>query len=186
MRKLYLFMMMSLDGYFEGPNHDLSWHNAKNEEFKRLEAEHIIETDTIVMGHMTYDLMASFWPTEQAKKEDPETAEFMNETKKYVIAHKAFDPGWKNVAVITENVVERIRELKNMEGKNIVILGSNNLCLNLMEAGLVDELRIMVNPVVLGQGTQLFKLIRNKVNLELIDARRYKSGNVLLCYRPNR
>lgn len=87
MRKIVLFMMVSLDGYFEGEDHDLSWHNAKNEEFKRLEAENAVTTDTILMGRVTYELMRNFWPSEMAASMDPVTAKFMNETKKYVVSH---------------------------------------------------------------------------------------------------
>jgi dihydrofolate reductase len=185
MRKIFLFMMVSLDGYFEGPNHDLSWHNAKNEEFKRLEAEHKVESDAILMGHTTYDMMAGFWPTPMAQEMDAKTAKFMNETQKFVVSHEPFDPGWRNVSVIHGDVFGQIKALKEKSGKDIALLGSNNLCVSLMQKGLVDEFRIMVNPVVLGKGTKLFAGIKSKLDLKLVKTREFKSGNVLLYYRPN-
>jgi dihydrofolate reductase len=183
MRKLFVFMMVSLDGYFEGLGHDLSWHNAKHEEFKRLEAEHKVESDAILMGHATYDLMAKFWPTPTALEADPETAKFMNETPKFVVSHKPFEPGWHNVAVIHVDVLNRIQTLKNQPGKSIALLGSNRLCVSLMEEGLVDEFRIMVNPVALGAGTPLFSGLKKQTNFKLIAVRKYSSGNVLLTYK---
>jgi len=184
MRKIFLFMMVSLDGYFEGPNHDLSWHNAKNEEFKRLEAEHKVESDAILLGHTTYDLMASFWPTPEALRSDPKTAKFMNETPKFVVSHKPFEPGWKNVSVIYGDVIGQIKALKEKSGKDIALFGSNMLCVSLMEAGLVDGFRIMVNPVAIGMGTPLFVGLKKHTNFKLDSVRKFKSGNVLLYYRP--
>jgi len=183
MRKLYLFMMVSLDGYFEGYNHDLSWHNANNEEFKRLVEEHSINTDAIVMGRVTYELMKDFWPTDEALKLEPETAAFMTNTQKYAVSHKPFDPGWENAEVIHENIFEGINALKQKDGKDIAIFGSNMLTVSLMEEGLVDEFRLMVNPVAIGSGTPLFHGIKSRVDLTLDSVRKYRSGNVLLTYK---
>lgn len=177
-------MMVSLDGYFEGLGHDLSWHNAKNEEFKRLQAKHAVESDAILMGRTTYELMASFWPTPMAKEMDAETAKFMNETRKFVVSHAAFEPGWQNVSVLHGDVSAQIRKLKEKPGQEIALLGSNKLCVSLMADGLVDEFRIMVNPVVLGDGTSLFAGLTQRPHFILIKTRKYASGNVLLTYRP--
>jgi dihydrofolate reductase len=182
MRKLFLFMMTSLDGYFEGPNHDISWHNAKNEEFRRLSGENLVKSDAILMGKRTYELMAGFWPTPRAYKMDPETAAFMNDTPKYVATHKQFDPGWKNVTVIHRDVARRVLAIKKQRGGEIALLGSNRLCTSLMAKGLVDEFRIMVNPVALGAGTPLFEGLEKRSGLRLARVREFKSGNVMLTY----
>ncbi len=175
-------MMVSLDGYFEGVGHDLSWHNADNPEFQELVKEHATTTDAILMGHRTYDLMVNYWPSYEARQSDPITADFMTTTQKYAIAHTAFDPGWANVTVIHEQVEETIRGLKNSVGKDIAIFGSNELTVSLLKAGLVDEFRIMVNPVAIGAGTPLFNGIDHPHTFTLKETRKYTSGNTLLIY----
>ena len=182
MRTLFLFMMVSLDGYFEGPDHDISWHNADNDEFQKFCAEQNPQADAILMGHRTYDLMASFWPTQKAIELDPETARFMTDTRKYVVSHRPFDPGWKNATVMTGDVAGQVRALKAQPGKGIALFGSNTLLGGLMKEGLVDEYRIMVNPVVIGKGTPVFAGIAERANLKLKKVRQFASGNVLLTY----
>ncbi len=176
--------MVSLDGYFEGKDHDLSWHNAKNEEFKRLEAEHAVTTDAILMGRVTYEMMRNFWPSDMAIEMDPVTAKFINETKKYVVSHDSYDPGWQNAESISGNVEASIQRLKESEGGDIAIFGSNTLAVSLIEAGLLDELRIMVNPVTLGAGRSLFEGLQRRIDYKCTGTRSYKSGNVLLTYHP--
>ncbi len=183
MRKIVLFMMVSLDGYFEGEDHDLSWHNAKNEEFKRLEAENAVTTDTILMGRVTYELMRNFWPSEMAASMDPVTAKFMNETRKYVVSHGPYEPGWQNAEAIHGDVMIEVRRLKAREGKDIAVFGSNILAVSLIEAGLMDEARIMVNPVALGAGTLIFMGLQRRIDLKRTGVRSYESGNVLLTYQ---
>lgn len=178
-------MMVSVDGYFEGINHDLSWHNAKNEEFKRLAAQHAVESDAILMGYTTFQLMRDFWPTKHAYDTEPATAKFMNETQKYVVSHSNFEPGWNKVTVIHTDVFNTIRTLKSQNGKNIALLGSNNLCVSLMKQNLVDEFRIMVNPVAIGAGTPLFYGFDNRYPLTLAEVRKYNSGNVMMRYKTS-
>ena len=185
MRNLFLFMMVSVDGYFEGPGHDLSWHNV-DAEFNAFAHEQLSDkADTILFGHRTYDLMANFWPTPKGMEDDPETARYMNETEKIVASHTPFTPEWAHTKVIHEDVIGEIKKLKAGSGKDIVILGSNMLCVSLMEAGLVDEFRIMVNPVALGSGTPLFAGLSKRVKLKLTRVREFKSGNVLNYYRQS-
>jgi dihydrofolate reductase len=182
MRKICLFMMASVDGYFEGPNHDLSWHNVDAEFNDFAHEQNIGPFGTILLGHRTYDLMASVWPTPQGMAVDPETARFMNETSKIVAARVPFAAEWQNTAVISGDVVHEIEKLKAQPGKDMVMFGSNMLCVSLMERGLVDEFRVMVNPVALGAGTPLFAGLSKRINLQLIRIREFKSGNVLHRY----
>lgn len=181
MRKIFLFMNVSLDGYFEGPGHDISWAHS---DFEPFSAEQSREVDTLLLGHKTYDLMKGFWPTPQAAEMVPEVAQFMNEKLKVVASHESFEPGWSNVRVISGDVAKEVRKLKEQPGKDIIILGSNSLCVSLMQAGLVDEFQIVVNPVALGEGTPLFKGLPKKADVTLIETRRFKSGTILLTYRP--
>ena len=129
-------------------------------------------------------MMKSFWPTPQAMKTAPEIARFMNEKQKVVASHQQFEPGWKNVTVISGDVVGAVSKLKKRKGETIAMFGSNKLCVSLMQAGLVDEFQLLVNPVALGKGTPLFKGLAQKAELRLIETRKFKTGAVLLTYEP--
>lgn len=186
-RKLFLFMMVSLDGYFEGENHDLSWHNVDSE-FNEYAIEQTKHVGILLFGHRTYDLMKDYWPTDAARTDDPVVAELMNTTPKIVFS-KTLEKieeteYWKNVRLIKNNVEEEIKKLKEMPGKDLAVYGSNNLSVSLLETNLLDEVRIIVNPVVVGKGTPLFKGIKNKLNFTLLNTKIFKSGNVLLTYQP--
>lgn len=177
-------MMVSLDGFFEGPDHDLSWHNADNDEFADFANEQTASVGGILFGRRTYDMMADFWPKPIGEEADPTTAKLMNQAQKYVVTHHSFESEWENTEVITTDVQEKIQELKAQNNKDLAVFGSSNLCLTLLEAKLLDELRIMVNPVVIGSGTPLFHGYKYRLKFQLIDSRPFKSGNVLLTYKP--
>jgi dihydrofolate reductase len=140
--------------------------------------------DTILFGRKTYEMMAAFWPTPEGEAVDPDTARFMNETQKIVVSHAPFTAEWNNTTVLTNNIASRVKKLKSLPGNDMAILGSNNLCVTLMEAGLVDEFRIMVNPIALGRGNSLFTGLTEKIKLQLRRTREFTSGNILLCYGP--
>ncbi|MGE5531504.1 MAG: dihydrofolate reductase family protein [Bacteroidota bacterium] len=180
MRKIFVFMNVSVDGYVEAPGHDISWaHGTDSDPFAKEQGR---EVDGILFGHRTYEMMRSFWPTPQAVQVAPETARFMNEKQKYVASHASFDPGWRNVTVLSGDVLERVRQLKAGPGQTIAIFGSNTLCTSLVEAGLIDEFQIMVNPVVLGEGTPLFHGLVKKAELRLTVVQSMPSGAVFLTY----
>lgn len=168
-------MMVSLDGYYEGNGHDLSWHNV-DEEFVEFADLQLDEADTIVFGHKTYDMMASYWPNEP---EDDSTASRMNALHKVVFSHDAFDANWENTEVSTD-LVSKTNELRSQSGKDIAVLGSSHLGKEMLEAGLLDEVRIMVNPVFIGSGSTLFDGLSKQ--LTLASTRTFKNGNVLLTY----
>lgn len=185
MRKIFLFMMVSLDGYFEGVNNDLSWHRV-DEEFNDFAIKQLDEAETILFGRRTYQLMESFWPSKQGLEEDPQVATKMNNTPKIVFSkslqtvHET--EHWKNVTLLHEVDRQYVQELKAQKGKDIIILASSNLCITLLQMGLLDEMRIMINPVVIGKGTPLFNGIKEKLNLKLIKTRNFENGNILLNY----
>ena len=181
---MFLFMMVSLDGYFEGKNHDLSWHNANNAEFSNYANQQTASLDTIIFGKRTYDMMANFWPKPIGIKAEPVTAKLMNNAHKVVVSHKQFEPEWQNTRVLSGDIKQELSKLKTKASKDIAVFGSSNLCISLLEMKLLDELRIMVNPVVLGAGTPLFAGIKNKLDLKLLNTRQFDSGNVLLTYNP--
>jgi dihydrofolate reductase len=178
MRKIFVFTNVSLDGFFEGAGHDLSGFTNDSEAFSSGPGG---EVDTLLWGHTTFEGM-KFWSTPQAEQMMPEIARFMNEKHKVVASHAPFDPGWNNVTVISGDVPGEVRKLKAQPGKDILIFGSSTLCVSLIEKGLIDELQIVVNPVVFGAGTRLFEGLTAKTDLILKDTRRFKSGAVMLTY----
>jgi dihydrofolate reductase len=176
-------MNVSLDGFFEGPGHDISsFHNEENP-FEAYSPENGNEVDALLFGRKTYEMMKNYWPTLEAQKNAPEIARFMNEKDKYVASHTAFDPGWNKVTVLRDPAIE-VKKLKEQPGKTIIILGSSNLCVTLMQAGLIDEFQMMLNPIVLGGGTSLFTGLPQKAGLSLKATHAYKSGTVQLTYAP--
>jgi dihydrofolate reductase len=166
MRKIFLFVMVSLDGFFEGLNHELDWHNV-DREFNDFAIAQLKEVDLLLFGRITYDLMANFWPTEAAKKDDPVVSRLMNDTPKIVFSRTLRGANWENTRLVKENAIEEVNRLKIQKGKDIAIFGSSDLAVSFLEAGILDELRIMVNPVVIGQGKILFQGIKNKLNHKL-------------------
>ena len=183
MRKVFLFMMVTLDGFFEGPNHEIDWHNV-DEEFNEFAIEQLDEIDTLLFGRVTYELMASYWPTSFARENDPIVADKMNRIPKLVFSKTLDKAEWENSRLVNEHIAEEVSKLKQQPGKDMAIFGSSDLTVSLLEMGLVDELRIMVNPVVLGSGKSLFHGIRDTVKLKLLRMKTFRSGNVLLYYEP--
>lgn len=190
MRKVYLFMMLSLDGYFEGPNHDLSWHNV-DDEFNRFAIEQLKETDLFLYGRRIYQLMESFWPNAEndpkMSKENIEVAHLMNNTPKIVFSRTLVGveekENWKNVKLFRDFDADEIKRLKKLPGKSIGV-GGSDLAVSFVKAGLIDEFRFMINPVMIGKGTPIFNGLDKKLELKLIKTRKFKSGNVLLYYKP--
>jgi dihydrofolate reductase len=171
-------MMVSLDGFFEGPNKELDWH-VWDDEMERFGSEMLNSIDAILLGRVTYQLFADYWPTAK----DSITSK-MNSLPKIVFSRTLKKAEWQNTRIVRENIAEEVLKLKQQPGKDLAIFGSSNLALTLMQTGLIDEYRIVVNPVVLGSGIPLFKGIDKKFILKLIKAKTFGSGNVMLCYRP--
>jgi len=184
MRKVFLFMMVTLDGFFEGPNHEIDWHNV-DEEFNEFAIHQLNEeVDTLLFGRVTYEGMASYWPTQFAKENDPIVADKMNTVPKIVFSKTLEKAEWDNSRLVKEHIAEEVSKLKQQPGKDLAIFGSSDLAVSFIQMGLIDELRIMVNPVVLGSGKPLFNGIHEKLNLKLLKTRTFRSGNVLLYYQP--
>jgi dihydrofolate reductase len=178
MRKLLMFNMISLDGYFEGPENDINWH-ATDSEFNQFAIDQLNEIDTIIFGKKTFDLMVSYWPRPEAIKNDPVIARMMNEKLKIVCSTTLSGTDWHNTMLLRKGVEQEIGKLKEGHGKDIIIFGSANLGSSLTRAGLIDEYRLMLNPVVLNSGTPLFK---EPISLGLKSSRQFGNGNVLLTY----
>ncbi len=181
MRDVILFNAITLDGYFEGPGNDLSWHRV-DEEFNVFAWEQIRGVDTILFGRKTYALMASYWPSPEAVADDPVTAEMMNTWPKIVFSRTLSEAAWNNTR-LADNALGEVQRLKNQPGKPLIIFGSANLSASLMTAGLIDQFNLMVMPVVLGKGTPLFQGINSQLDLKLTSSHVFTNGNVLLTYK---
>jgi dihydrofolate reductase len=185
MRKIYIFDMITLDGFFEGPKREIDWHNV-DKEFNEFAEHQLNETDIILFGRVTYELMARYWPTENAIKNDPIIANNMNAIPKIVFSKTLEKAEWNNTRLIKENIVDEISQLKHQPGKEIAIFGSSALAATLIQLELIDEYRIMINPVILGSGTSVFKGVSSRLDLKLIRTKLFHSGNILLYYQPDR
>ena len=181
MRKIIISEMVSVDGYFAGVDGDISWH-VVDEDFNKYASEMLSNVDLIIFGKTTYDLMASYWPLPEAAKNDPQAiADFMNTLPKLVFSKSMERAEWAHTAVAHEINKDVILEMKQQEGKDMVIFGSGTIVQQFAKLGLIDEYRIIVAPVVLGKGKALFD---EKMDLKLIDSKQLACGDVILRYEP--
>ncbi|HEY2980870.1 MAG TPA: dihydrofolate reductase family protein [Anaerolineales bacterium] len=185
MRKVIFFMLTSVDGFFEGPDRDIDWHHV-DDEFNEFAIQQTGEFDALLFGRVTYELMAAYWPTDAAKRDDPMIAGLMNSLPKIVFSKTLGSVEWENTRLVSEDFVDELLKLKQQPGKDIAIFGSSDLAVTLIPHGLIDEFRIMINPVVLGDGKRLLAGIADKLDLKLLKAKPFRSGNVLLYYEPGR
>lgn len=180
MGKLIVWNLMSLDGFFEGPDPaDFSWHmSAWSEDLEQLSAEQGEDASALLFGRITYQGMASFWPNETGP-----IADFMNTIPKLVASHTLQSADWQN-SRLTGDVAADVAQLKRDSAKNIYVFGSANLCSTLRQHDLIDEWRIAIAPLFLGAGAPLFKAHDPRHGLKLLEARALKMGAVLLRYAP--
>jgi dihydrofolate reductase len=183
MRKIIAYNFLTLNGFFKGPNEDISWHKHGEEE-ARYSEEMLAQNSILLFGRKTYEHMASFWPTPMAKELFPKVAEGMNRAEKIVFSESPFEAAWENTQVVTGNIVEQVQRLKGSSGQDMAILGSGSIITLLTDSGLIDEYQLMIDPVALPDGMPVFKGIKQKLDLQLTGSRVFKSGVVLLCYQP--
>lgn len=183
MRKLVIFNFLTLNGYFEGPGGDLSWHRHGEEESK-FASESMGHGAVLLFGRVTYGHMAGYWPTPMAMQQAPVVAEGMNKAEKIVFSRTMAKAEWENTRIIKANMTEEVKKLKTTPGKDLCLLGSGSILTQLAEAGLIDEYQFMVDPVALGSGTSAFSGLGKKLDLKLKSTRAFKSGVVLLSYQP--
>ncbi len=183
MPKLISFNFISLDGYYKGPNEDISW-NKPDPEWNEYAIEGAKSGSRLVFGRVTYQMMASYWPTALAAQNNPGLAPRMNDSHKIVFSRTLEKTEWNNTTLIKDDMPGAIRQLKQNPGTDMTILGSGTIVTQLAGLGLIDEFQIMLIPVAIGNGTPLFKGINHKLNLKLKSTRTFKNGNVLLCYEP--
>ena len=186
MRKIIFMMSVSLDGFFEGPGHDLGW-QLIGEEVHQHFNEWLAAAGGFLDGRVTYELMASHWPTADqdpgASAQVIEFARIWRDMPKIVFSRTLEQAGW-NTTIVRELVPEQIEELRAQPGGDLVI-GGAVLAAAFMAHDLIDEYRIYVQPVLLGQGRLLFRPSDARISLRLAEARPFGNGVVLLRYeRP--
>jgi dihydrofolate reductase len=184
MGRLIAFNFTTLNGFFKGPQDDISWNKHEQNEENEYAREGANSGSTLIFGRVTYEMMAGYWPSPDALKNNPVVAKGMNDSEKIVFSRTLKKADWNNTRVVKNNIAEEIKKLKQVPGKNMTILGSGSIISQLAEQGLIDEYQIMLNPVALGDGTPLFKGIQHLLHLKLTSSRVFKSGVVLLCYQP--
>lgn len=177
------FTFVSLDGFFAGPGGDLSWHHHDRED-NRHAVESLEAGGTLLFGRKTYEMMAGYWPSPMALQNDPVVARGMNEATKLVFSRKLTRVGWENSTLVKGDPVEAMRRLKRTRGKDLAILGSGSIVRLFLQHGLLDQLQLLVDPVLLGKGLPLFRGLEGPLNLKLTDSKKFKSGSMLLTYAP--
>lgn len=186
MPRLVVFNHVSLDGYFVDANGDMSWAKADHQdaEWDAFVAGNASGGGALVLGRVTYELMAGFWPTQFAIENMPAVAEGMNNMPKVVFSRTLDQVSWNNTKLVKGDMMAEIRKMKKEPGEDMAILGSGGIISQLAPEGLIDEYMIVVNPIVLGKGRTMFDGVKKKLNLRLTKTRAFGNGNVLLCYQP--
>jgi dihydrofolate reductase len=184
MRKVIVFNSASVDGYFVDMNGDMSWAHNNDAEFDAFVAGNASAGGELLFGRITYELMASYWPTPFAIENYPVVAKGMNDLPKVVFSRTLAEASWNNTKLVKSGMAAEIRRMKNEPGKDMVIMGSGSIVSQLAQEGVIDEYQIVVVPVVLGKGRTMFDGIKEKLTLKLIKSRTFRNGNVFLCYEP--
>ncbi len=183
-RHLYVSLMTSLDGFIEGPNHELDWFDDKNPQFSRYCEEMIDSVGLAIYGRRAYELMLQYWPNAEAHPRSPQDLAFaqrMNTLPKLVLSRTLAEATWSNTRIVRE--ADEIAALKREPGKPIVAWAGAGLVSTLTQLGLVDEYRVVVHPVVLGRGTRLFE---QPIRLRQVRTQTLGGGLTVLCYEPIR
>lgn len=184
MRKAIMFNLITVDGFFEGTNQwDLSWHQV-DQEFNEFSIEQLGHAGGLIFGRVTYQGMAAYWPTPAANQDDPVVAGLMNSITKYVFSNTLETVEWSNSHLIFGDAAAELKKLKEQPGKDLFIFGSANLSSAFIKTGLIDEYRLIINPIVLGKGGPLFSGNLGMLKLKLLDLKTFHNGNVLLYYQP--
>ncbi len=187
MRRVILMMSLSLDGFFEGPAHELDWHLVDDELHGHFN-EQLRPMGAFLHGRVTYELMAEFWPTAD---QDPSSTGPMVEFSRIwrdmpkIVYSRTLEAADSNTTIVRDVIAEEVMALKSQPGGDLA-LGGANLAATFMALDLIDEYRLYVHPVVIGRGKSLFQASDTKIDLRLVETRTFRSGVVLLRYaRPD-
>jgi dihydrofolate reductase len=178
-----MWNLITLDGFFEGPKSwDLDWHEyVWGEELEQLSIAQLKSADMLLFGRVTYQGMASYWPSATG-----EVSDMMNGMAKVVFSRTLDQAEWANTRLVKADAADEVKKLKSQPGKDLFVFGSANLSSTLIGHDLFDEFRVCLVPVVLGGGNPLFKAAPGRVRMKLLEARPLKSGGVIMRYEPHR
>ncbi len=181
MRKVVAWELVALDGVMEAPEKwSFQFHN---DEMAEAQGAGMAASDAMLLGRVTYQEFASYWPYQNSA--DQPFTDYLNNTPKYVVSTTLEEPlEWQNSTLIKGNVAEEVSRLKRQPGKDIGIVGSATLVRSLLREGLLDELTLMVHPIILGRGKRLFDNGGDRKALELVDSKTFGTGVLYLSYRP--
>jgi dihydrofolate reductase len=182
-KKVICQMSVSLDGYIEGSEHELDWHLV-DDDFNAYAVEMLRASDVLIMGRRTYDLMAGYWPT--AEGNDTGVKDLMNGKPKLVFSRTLEKVGWQNSRLASGTISDEVARLKQSPGDGLIPVGGSDLAASFLEEGLLDELRVILTPVLIGGGKTFVDAIKKRHPLRLLSTRAFKSGNVALIYEPIR
>jgi dihydrofolate reductase len=185
MGKIVVTEFVSLDGVMEDPGGAESFKYGgwtfeipRGEEGDRFKLDETMASDALLLGRVTYEGFAAAWPSREG-----EFADKFNQMPKYVVSSTLDDPEWENSTVLRGDLAEEVEQLKARHDGDVVVHGSGQLAQGLLERDLVDELRLMVFPVVLGAGKRLFGETSDKKRLQLVDSKTVGDGVAILIYR---
>jgi dihydrofolate reductase len=189
MRKIISFMHISLDGFVAGPNREMDWIKVDEEIFDFV-GKRISQGDTAMYGRITYQMMENYWPTAgdkpTASRHDIEHSKWYSKVHKVVLSKTMKDIGLSNTTIISDKLSDKINEIKQQEGNDILLFGSPTATHSLMQQNLIDGYWLFVNPIILGQGIPLFLDIKDKIKLKLLNTRQFTCGVTELNYTVDR
>ena len=179
MRKIIAGLFISLDGVVEAPE---TWHFPYfNDEMGEAVAAQAAGADTMLLGRRTYEEFAAFWPNQSS---DEPFADVMNNTPKLVASTTLDRVDWQNSTLIEGDVIDALKRIKKGPGRDISITGSPTLVRSLLRAGVLDELRLLVHPIVVGHGKRLFEAEDQSIPLSLVEAKTFSTGVQAMTYAP--
>ena len=185
MRRIISFMHVSLDGFVAGPKGEMNWIKVDQEIFDHV-GKRIGQGDTSMYGRMTYEMMEGYWPTAgnspNASKHDKEHSAWYSKVHKVVLSRTLDSAALTNTTIIKDNLVDRINELKQGPGEEILLFGSPTATHSLLELDLIDGYWLFVNPIILGKGIPLFANVKEAQKLELVRTHQFSNGIVELSY----
>jgi len=188
MRRLVLFMHISLDGFVAGPNEEMDWIHVDDEMFEYA-GKQTDMADAALYGRVTYQMMESYWPTAadqpNATKHDIQHSKWYNNVTKIVVSKTLSQNNLVNTKIISGSIADEIKKIKQQPGKNIIMFGSPSVVHVLMHDNLIDDYWLFINPLLLRTGIPLFKNIKDRINLKLLENKVFDSGVIVLHYERN-
>jgi len=185
MPRITVFNNVSLDGYIADASGDMSWAHNDDAEWKAFTSENSKGDATFLFGRVTYQMMASFWPTPDALQLMPDVARRMNGGRKVVFSRTLSVAAWSNTTLVSGDLPATVRALKAEDGPDMVVLGSAGIVAQLAAEGLVDEFQLIIHPVVLGKGKSMFAGLKKRLALKTTRTRLFGNGNILVCCAPS-